>query len=115
MAEVVPALVTLELPWPPSVNHYYRRVGPRTLISREGRQYRRDVQRMVRTERFKLIVNIVPSDSEELYDLKPDPRELRNLAQDPAYRQTAIDLKRRMIELMKESDDPAVPLIEATP
>ena len=31
----------LILPFPPSVNHYYRRVGPRTLISREGREYRR--------------------------------------------------------------------------
>ena len=31
----------LTLPFPPSVNHYYRRVGPRTLISREGREYRR--------------------------------------------------------------------------
>jgi len=30
----------IELPFPPSVNHYYRRVGVRTLISREGRRYR---------------------------------------------------------------------------
>ncbi len=30
----------LKLPYPPSVNHYYRRVGARTLISREGREYR---------------------------------------------------------------------------
>ena len=33
----------LELPYPPSVNHYYRHVGPRTLISREGRRYRERV------------------------------------------------------------------------
>lgn len=33
----------LTLPWPPSLNHYYRRVGRRTLISREGRAYRRKV------------------------------------------------------------------------
>lgn len=33
----------LILPFPPSVNHYYRRVGPRTLISREGREYRRAI------------------------------------------------------------------------
>ena len=33
----------LTLPYPPSVNHYYRRVGPRTLISREGREYRTQV------------------------------------------------------------------------
>ena len=31
------------LPFPPSANHYYRRVGPRTLISREGRAYRKNV------------------------------------------------------------------------
>ena len=32
-----------ELPYPPSVNHYWRRVGWRTLISRTGRRYRRAV------------------------------------------------------------------------
>ena len=32
-----------ELPWPPSVNHYYRHVGPRVLISRDGRRYREKV------------------------------------------------------------------------
>lgn len=36
-------MIELELPYPPSVNHYYRRVGPRTLISREGRAYRESV------------------------------------------------------------------------
>jgi crossover junction endodeoxyribonuclease RusA len=30
----------IELPFPPSVNHYWRRVGPRTLISRGGRRFR---------------------------------------------------------------------------
>lgn len=35
--------VQLRLPYPPSVNHYYRRVGPRTLISREGRAFRKTV------------------------------------------------------------------------
>lgn len=32
--------MTLVLPWPPSVNRYYRRVGNRTIISRDGRAYR---------------------------------------------------------------------------
>jgi len=36
-------MVEYELPYPPSVNHYWRRVGPRTLISREGREFRRKV------------------------------------------------------------------------
>ncbi len=31
------------LPFPPSVNRYYRHVGYRTLLSREGREYRRQV------------------------------------------------------------------------
>jgi Holliday junction resolvase RusA-like endonuclease len=30
----------VELPYPPSINHYWRRVGSRTLISREGRRFR---------------------------------------------------------------------------
>jgi len=33
---------TLELPYPPSVNHLWRRVGGRTVLSREGRRYRRE-------------------------------------------------------------------------
>ncbi|MBN2583678.1 MAG: RusA family crossover junction endodeoxyribonuclease [Planctomycetes bacterium] len=33
----------LNLPYPPSINHYWRRVGPRTLISREGRTFRTNV------------------------------------------------------------------------
>jgi len=40
---VGPPVTELELPYPPSVNHYYRRVGRRTLISREGRKFRRTV------------------------------------------------------------------------
>ena len=33
----------LTLPYPPSINHYWRHVGPRTLISREGRTFRKNV------------------------------------------------------------------------
>jgi Holliday junction resolvase RusA-like endonuclease len=41
----VEAIVMLEvtLPYPPSINHYWRRVGPKTLISREGRRFRQRV------------------------------------------------------------------------
>ena len=35
--------MTVTLPWPPSINRYYRHVGYRTLISREGRAFRRNV------------------------------------------------------------------------
>ena len=33
----------LTLPYPPSANHYFRMVGPRVLISREGRRFRERV------------------------------------------------------------------------
>jgi len=33
----------LEMPWPPSANRYWRNVGPRVLISRAGRQYRKQI------------------------------------------------------------------------
>ena len=44
--EAVPTssdLLCFELPWPPSMNHYWRRVGAKTLISRDGRKFRREV------------------------------------------------------------------------
>lgn len=37
----------IELPFPPSVNTYWRRVGAKTVISKKGRQYRERVQRKV--------------------------------------------------------------------
>lgn len=39
--------VDLTLPWPPSVNRYYRNVQGKTLISAEGRQYRKDVESLL--------------------------------------------------------------------
>ena len=35
--------MVMAIPYPPSINHYWRRVGSRTLISREGRAFRRNV------------------------------------------------------------------------
>lgn len=43
----------LELPYPPSVNHYWRRVGPRTLISREGRRFRKSVAAILAALRLR--------------------------------------------------------------
>jgi crossover junction endodeoxyribonuclease RusA len=37
----------LSLPWPPSVNVYWRHVGSKVLISADGRAYARDVYRKV--------------------------------------------------------------------
>lgn len=37
-------MATFVLSYPPSINHYYRHSGGRTLISRAGRKYREMVQ-----------------------------------------------------------------------
>ena len=43
--------MVIQLPWPPSINHYWRRVmirgKPRTLLSERGRQYRKDATRAI--------------------------------------------------------------------
>ena len=43
MAAAEPSVTISGLPFPPSVNHYWRHVGHRTLISRIGRAYRAQV------------------------------------------------------------------------
>ncbi len=57
------------LPHPPSVNHYWRRVGQRTLISREGRRFRREVCAILAGEktepltgRLEVVIEICPPD-----------------------------------------------------
>ena len=48
--------MVIELPWPPSVNHYWRRQGSRYFVSSEGKQYRDSVFYLSREFRglFKL-------------------------------------------------------------
>jgi arylsulfatase A-like enzyme len=58
----------------------------------------------VRTERYKLIY-FDRIDRWELYDLRRDPRELRNLYADPAYAGTARALKAELYRLKKELKD----------
>lgn len=60
----------LELPWPPSVNHYYRHVGPRVLISRDGRKYREQIVARFQSDRItkytgpvELFIELYPPDN----------------------------------------------------
>ena len=60
----------LELPWPPSVNHYYRHVGPRVLISRDGRKFRERVVARFRQDHTRgfagpveLFIELYPPDN----------------------------------------------------
>lgn len=43
--------ITLTLPWPPSVNRYWRTFQGRMIISAEGRTYRKDVADQVLIQR----------------------------------------------------------------
>jgi crossover junction endodeoxyribonuclease RusA len=48
-------MITLTLPWPPTVNTYYRHVGRKTLISKGGRAYRDAVCMAVIEQRAKRV------------------------------------------------------------
>ncbi len=68
----------------------------------------------LRTERYKLILNLNPPDLEELYDLKTDPGEMKNLAADKGNRDLIRKLKQQMLGVMRELEDPAIGVVEAT-
>ncbi|MGH7144962.1 MAG: sulfatase-like hydrolase/transferase [Planctomycetota bacterium] len=61
---------------------------------------------MCRTDRFKFVRRLYEAD--ELYDLRADPGELRNLIDDPAHRETAAKLRERLLTFFMETSD-AVP------
>jgi len=64
------------------------------------------IQRSVTTEDWKLVYN--GFDFDELYDLRTDPGETRNLAADPAHRDTLRTLYRRLWRFARETDDAAI-------
>ena len=77
-----------DLPWTPSVNNYYRHVGPRVLISREGRKYRRMVVSRLGglfpkfTGKVRLALDCYPPDRRRLrlaLDCYPPDRRRRDL------------------------------------
>jgi len=62
--------VVIELPYPPTVNTYYRQWRGRTLISEAGREYRREVTRLLwgnghdlGAQRLKMRIDIFPPDN----------------------------------------------------
>lgn len=60
-------------------------------------------QRMLRTERFKLVVN--PDSVNELYDLETDPDELHNLYAAPELAEVRSALMRRLYTLLRDRGD----------
>lgn len=87
----------------------------RSLLDLPAEDWRRDVtaeyhghlfpieQRMLRTERYKLVYN--ERDRWELYDLEADPHELHNRIDDPQYGDVAARLYARLRERLAERGD----------
>lgn len=69
-----------------------------------GKQHWVNPIRMIRTESYKLNRHLHRQD--ELYDLKNDPHELKNLAPDPTYAEVIFTLGRKLDQWMKAHDDP---------
>jgi len=67
--------------------------------------YFRDTQRMIRTEDFKLIY--YPQINKlQLFDLRNDPDEITNLADNPRHKQRVAELLARMRTWFKRNGDP---------
>lgn len=60
----------------------------------------------VRTERYKLIHFYNDIDVWELYDLKEDPKEMKNLFGKPGYEKITEELKAELVRLQKQYNDP---------
>ncbi len=67
--------------------------------------YFRDVQRMVRSDRWKLI-EYPRAKRSQLFDLRNDPDELRDLADDPRQREVRAELLAALRAWQKEVRDP---------
>lgn len=50
-------VVTLELPWPPSVNTYWRRCGARYFVSKKGKDFRDEVYFLCHKSRNNFATN----------------------------------------------------------
>lgn len=66
--------VSVELPWPPSVNRYYRVFRNRILISRDGRKYR-----MMAVSRLGGLNGTLKGELEVVIDLYPPDRRRRDI------------------------------------
>ena len=69
--------------------------------------YFRDKQRMIRTDRWKLI-HYPHIDRWQLFDLTNDPAEMKNLADDPEQRAVVADLRAKLTAWQKRAGDALV-------
>jgi arylsulfatase A-like enzyme len=93
---MVPLLLGADVPWRDAFLYEYFEY-PAGHCARKNRG--------VRTDRWKLIHFFEQPQEWELYDLRADPDETKNLAADPRHAGTMTALKNRMAELRRELGD----------
>ena len=84
------------------------------IYTNHGESADEPVVKALRTDRYKLILNLFPKDKQELYDLSQDPEEMKNLALDKGNAGLVASLKRKLIAEMKRIEDPAAGAVQAT-
>lgn len=68
----------------------------------------------VSSDRYKLIYYYDPVKSWELFDLKKDPQEMKNVYGDPAYQKVVASMKKQLLKAaQKYKDDEAVGMLLA--
>jgi len=111
LLDIFPTLCDwLNIPVPPSVEG--KSLAP--VIRNEKEKVRKTLfyaykrfQRSVRTDRWKVIMyNVKGKQTTQLFDLKNDPWELKNLAVDPAQAERIKELRTLLKDWMKRMDDP---------
>ena len=93
-------LLTGEKPadWRDAVYYHYYEKGSGRAAHKVARHYG------IRTRRYKLMY-IYDYDAWELYDLKQDPEEMRNVYSDPAHATVVKSLKQRLAQLRRRYGD----------
>ncbi|QDU07760.1 sulfatase-like hydrolase/transferase [Gimesia aquarii] len=81
--------------------------GEKAAIYNEVYGYFRNYQRMIRTDRWKLIV-YPHLKRVQLFDLKQDPLELHDLSQDATHTKTLSKLQQRLNAWQKQQNDPSL-------
>jgi len=85
--------VTIELPWPPTANRYWRIVNNRVVTSRDGRQYQRDVADIVWQQLIQCKLKTFGKDKITLLKIEAYPPDSRRRDIDNLIKPTIDALK----------------------
>jgi crossover junction endodeoxyribonuclease RusA len=108
----------LKLPFPPSVNTYWRHVGNRVLVSKKGRLYRAEVVSLLRRKNIQMLkgelivdIRLVPPDHRRR-DIDNSLKALLDAMQVGGVYQDDAQISRLTIEKLEpEPDDPCVEVV----